>query len=123
MRKYSIEDLISLIKEQVQTFLLDGGEFYPFGTCIDKNDQLVPVSAYLDGEFPSSLELISMLEKRFREKVEKGEYKVAAIIIDVTVKEDGVGYDAIEIRFFEPNSHERKEYIKYTKHSNYIEFI
>lgn len=119
MRKFSIEDLISLIKEQVQTFLLDGGEFYPFGTCIDKNDQLVPVSAYLDGEFPSSLELISMLERRFREK---GEYKVAAIIVDVTVKEDGISYDAIEIRFFEPNNHERTEYIKYTTHSTYIEF-
>ncbi|WP_316823041.1 hypothetical protein [Pedobacter gandavensis] len=123
MRKYSIEDLIYLIKEQVQTFLLDGGEFYPFGACIDKNDQLVPVSAYLDGEFPSSLELISMLEKSFREKVGKGEYKVAAIIIDVTVKEDGIGYDAIEIRFFEPNNQEDTEYMKYNKHSNYIEFI
>lgn len=122
MRKYSVEDLINLIKEQVQTFLLDGGVFYPFGTCIDKNDQLVPVSAYLDGE-PSSLELISMLEKSFRERVEKGEYKVAAIIIDVTVKEGGIGYDAIEIRFFEPNSQERKEYVKYNTHSNFIEFI
>jgi hypothetical protein len=123
MKKYSIEDLISLIKEQVQTFLLDGGEFYPFGTCIDKNDQFVPVSAYLDGEFPSSLELISMLEKSFKEKVEKGEYKVAAIVIDVTVKENGIGYDAIEIRFFEPNNQERKQYIKYNTHSSYIEFI
>ena len=122
MRKYSIEDLISLIKEQVQTFLLDGGEFYPFGTCIDKNDQLVPVSAYLTEEFPSPIALISILENSFREKVEKGELKVAAIIIDVTVKEDGIGCDAIEIRFFEPNNQERKEYIKYTTHSTYIEF-
>jgi len=87
------------VKEQLQTFLLDSGEFYPFGNCIDKNDRLLPVSAYLDGEFPSSLELISMLERSFREKVEKGECKVAAIIIDVTVKEAGADYDAIEIRF------------------------
>jgi len=31
----NIENLIEIIKEQVQMFLLDSGEFYPFGTCVD----------------------------------------------------------------------------------------
>ena len=121
--KKDIEKLITAIKEQVQIFLLDAGEFYPFGTCIDKKNQIRPVSAYLNNDFPSSLELISMLEKRLKEGVGNGDYRVAVLVVDVTVKEDNISNDAIELRFFEPNNLESKHYIKYITHSSYIEFI
>lgn len=65
MKNYS-EKLIAAIKEQVQMFLLDAGEFYPFSTCIDKNNQIKPVSAFLGVDFSSSLELIFLLEKELR---------------------------------------------------------
>nr|WP_121271548.1 hypothetical protein [Pedobacter schmidteae] len=121
--KKNIEKLIKVIKEQVQTFLLDAGEFYPFGTCIDRNDQIKPISAYLNDDFPSSLELISMLEKRLKEGVQNGDFKIGVLVIDVTVKENNISADAIELRFFQPNNLDDKQYIKYITHSSYIEFV
>jgi len=118
-----LEKLISVIKEQVQMFLLDAGEFYPFGTCIDKDGKIKPVSAFLEGDFPSSLELISLLEKQLREGILNGNYKISVLVIDVSVKEDNIKYDAMELRFFEPKDVEKKQYIKYITHSNFIEFI
>ena len=123
MSKYNLEDLINFIKEQVQAFISDGGEFYPFGTCIDKYDKLVPVSAFSEQEFPSPLELISVLENNFRERVITGEFKVAAIVTDVTIKEDGLAYNAIEIRMIELGREEHKEYIKYYTNQNLVEFV
>lgn len=123
MRKYNFEDLIQLIKNQVQTFLLNAGEFYPFGTCMDIDDQLVPVGIYLEDDHPSSLELIDMLEADFHEKIANEEYKIAVVVVDVNIKQNGFNVDAMELRFIEPNNVVRKEYIKYITHSNFIEFI
>jgi len=121
--KKDIEELIKAIKEQVQTFLLDAGDFYPFGTCIDRNDKIKPVSAYLNDDFPSSLELISMLEKRLKEGVQNGDFKMGVLVIDVTVKENNINSDAIELHFFQPNNLEDRQYVKYITHSSYIEFL
>jgi len=119
----NIEKLIEIIKEQVQMFLLDSGEFYPFGTCIDSENHIIPVSANLEDDHPSSLELISVLETDFRESVKNNKYLVAVLVIDVTIKEENTSYDAIELRFFEPNAVEKKQYIKYITHRNFIEFV
>jgi len=59
MNIQQIEKLLPVIKEQACLFLLEAGEFYPFGTCIDQNDKFKPVSLYIEHVFPSSSEIIS----------------------------------------------------------------
>uniref|UniRef100_UPI00292D1347 hypothetical protein n=1 Tax=Pedobacter heparinus TaxID=984 RepID=UPI00292D1347 len=90
---------------------------------LDKNDQIKPVSAYLNDDFPSSLELISMLENGLKKGVKNGDYKIAVLVIDVTIKENNISTDAIELRFFQPNIIEEKQHIEYITHGSYIEFV
>lgn len=89
-----MEKLIRVIKEQARIFLLDAGEFYPFGSCIDENN-----------------------------KIKHGAYKIAVIAVNVTIKENNVDRDAIEIRIFEIGNKEYKKYIKYTTYGTHIEFF
>ncbi|KIO75690.1 hypothetical protein TH53_19240 [Pedobacter lusitanus] len=123
MKEQYIQKLTLIIQEQVQMFLLDAGEFYPFGTCIDKNENVKPVGVYLDNDNPTSLEVISLLEENMKRGVENGQYKIGAVVIDVTIKEGEVNFDAIEIRFFEPDNQEYKRRIKYKTYGSHIEFM
>lgn len=104
-------------------FLLDAGEFYPFGSCVDKNNQLRPVGVYVDDEYPSALTVLSILEKNVKKGVEEGNYKIAAIALEVTIKENDVVYDAIEIRVFEDGVKDYKEYLGYHTYGTHIEFF
>lgn len=118
-----MEKLIRVIKEQAQIFLLDAGEFYPFGSCIDENNKIKPVGVYVEDERPSSLEVISLLENNMRIGIQNGAYKIAVIAVNVTIKENNVDRDAIEIRIFEIGNKEYKKYIKYTTYGTHIEFF
>jgi len=113
--------LIKSIKDQAQIFLLDAGEFYPFGCCIDKMNQINSVGVYLENDNPSSSELILLLEKNARTGVESGQYEIAVIVIDVTINENNVDHDAVELRFFEVSC-EYTNYIKYFTYGTHIEF-
>lgn len=117
-----MEKLIKVIKEQVQMFLLDAGEFYPFGSCIDENNKIKTVGVFFEDEHPSSLEVISLLEKNMRTGTQNGVYKIAAIAIDVTINENSMDQDAIEIRIFEKDNREYKKYIKYNTYGTHVAF-
>lgn len=60
-----------------------------------------------------------MLEKSFKESIQKGDCKIAAIAIDVTMNKNNKVCDAIELRFFEANKDVYKRHFKYEikKHS------
>jgi len=107
-----VEIILSVIKEQVKLYLLDAGEFFPFGTYIDRRGDIKPFSAFLEhrNDQPSSLELIGLLESYIDKNLS---YIIAAIAIDVTIKENGESVDAVEVRFFEGNR-------AYTKHLKYV---
>jgi hypothetical protein len=71
-----VEKLTKMIEEQAQLFLLDAGEFYPFGSCINKKDQLKPIGVYFDVENPSSSEVIAVLEMNIRDRIQSGDYNL-----------------------------------------------
>jgi len=118
-----IDKLINVIKMQAQVFLLDSGEFYPFGTCIDKFNKIIPVGAYLGEEHSLSVDLINLLEKDFKEGINNDNYQIAAIAVDVIIRKNYNKYDGIEMIFFEPNKDAYKKHFKYIIHENYVEFI
>jgi len=107
------DKVAEILKRQATLFLLDAGEFYPFGTCINSTDKVVPVGAYFENDHPLSQEVIELLEKGLIHGVQKGEYKIAALAIDITIRENNVTYDAIETRFFEPGKEVYKKLFKY----------
>src|SRR5471030_1504761 len=107
----NFERLENVIKIQAEAFLLDANEFYPFGSYINMKDEIVPVAAYLEGDRPPSAPLIALLEKRF--KTDTTNYKAAAMAIDISININEEIYDAIELRFFEPNKNVFKKHIKY----------
>ena len=109
----NINRLINAIKQQAEGFLLEAKEFYPFGTYINKKNEIVPVGVYLGNDYSPSLEIIDLLEKNFKDNIKKGECKIAAIAIDVVIKEKDVNHDAIELRFFVDGRESYKKYLKY----------
>jgi hypothetical protein len=120
----NIEKLINGIKQQAEIFLLDAGEFFPFGSSIDINDNFIPIGAYLNDENdrPESLPLIAILEKGIREEIENGSYVIAAIAVDGLIKEGEQPFDVIQIRVFEAD----RTYIilfKYIVEGENVKFI
>ena len=121
--KNDIEKLISVVKQQAEAFLLDAREFYPFGTYINAKNEIVPVGAYLGSEYSPSLEVIDLLERAFNDKAKKGDCIIGGIAVDVTQKVNDKSYDAIEIRFFEPDKEGYKKYFRYEIKESSVEFI
>jgi hypothetical protein len=117
-----LEELIKTIKEQVQIFLLAAGEFYPFAACIDRENRIKPVGVYLENDNPSTLEVVAILELNIREGMENGDYRMAALAIDVTIKEENVDFDAVELRIFDMNNQDYKRYVKYQTFGSHIKF-
>lgn len=119
----NLEKIEEYIKKQAEVFLLELGTFYPFGCAINKVEEVIPLGAYLEGENPSVPELIVLLENSINQKLNNdGEYLLAAIATDVTIKKDGIGLDAIEIRVFEKNKEQDKRYVKFIIKDSFVEF-
>lgn len=119
-----IEQLLSNVKEQVQIYLLDSGEFFPFGVAIDITNNIKPFSIYINekNDRPSSLDLINLLENHVQKELINGNYLFACICINVALKQNEQLVDAIEIRIFEKNN-TYKKYFEYIIKANYVEFI
>jgi len=117
------EKLVQIIKIQAEAFLLDAGEFYPFGTYIGENGEIVPISTYLGDDYPASLDLIEFLEKALKEKLANGCIRIAAIAIDILIREDIKAYDAIEIRFYANDNFFDKRKIRYEIQENLVHFF
>ena len=95
--------LTQAIKQQAELFLLDAGEFFPFGSSIGSDNQIITIGAYIEDENdrPASLEVMSLLERSIHKELEQGRYLCGAIAVDVLLRENGKTYDALQIRFFE----------------------
>jgi hypothetical protein len=118
----TLEGLIMTTEEQVQMFLLAAGEFYPFAACINRENRIKPIGVYLENDNPSSLEVVAILEINIREGMENGDYKMAVLAIDVTIKEENVDFDAVELRIFDMNNQEYTRYVKYQTFGSHIKF-
>ena len=123
MEKENIDKIINALKEQAELFLLDAGEFYPFGTYINKKGAVIPVGVYIENENAPPIEDINLIEMAFNDHLQKGDCKIAGLAVDVTVKENGEVYDAIEMRFYETNKEVFKRYFKYEIKESHVEFF
>jgi hypothetical protein len=118
-----IKKIVNTLKQQAELFLLDAEEFYPFGAYINIANKIIPVGAYSENDRPSSSEVIDLLEKAFKDHIQKGDCKLGALAIDVTIKENNKVYDAIEMRFFKTNKEVYKKYFKYEVKENSVAFF
>jgi hypothetical protein len=117
------EKIIDIVQKQVELFLLDANEFYPFGTYINQKDEIIPVGSYLEGDHLNSQELINLLEKGFKQGIQNGDYKIAVLAIDILIRKSNAMYDGIEMRFFEPNNEVYKKVYTYIIKDNSVEFV
>ena len=123
MEKENIDKIINSLKQQAGLFLLDAGEFYPFGTYINKKGAIIPVGAYFENDKTPSLQVIDLIEGAFNDHLQKGDCNIAAIAVYVTVKENNKTYDAVEMRFFEVDEEVYKKYFKYEVKAHSVEFF
>jgi hypothetical protein len=118
-----VNTLITIVKEQAEIFLLDAGEFYPFGTVADKYNKIIPIAAYLGepNDRPQSVPLIELIEEAIKAKIISGDYIIGAVAIDVTINENDELIDGLEIRVFE---HDRsyKQLFRYAIKQNTVVF-
>jgi hypothetical protein len=120
----SQEALISIIKQQAEIFLLDAQEFFPFGTCIGHDKEIIPIAAYIEDENdrPKSDPLIDTLESSIKRGLESGHYKIGALAFDAYIHEGGQKFDGIIVRIYQSDIIEEIQF-KYYIHKDYVEFI
>ena len=105
-------------------FLLNAGEFFPFGTYIGQENNIVPFSVYIEDENdrPASQPLIELLEKNIKSGLAEGEILIGALAYDIFIKENDEKFDAIMIHIFDADNDYEKPF-KYYIHENYVEFV
>jgi hypothetical protein len=103
--------LENVIFKQAEVFLLDAGEFFPFGSYIDLNGVIKPVGVYAENENPPAEELIVILKNYLNEGLESDKILIGAIGLDVNVKNDGRKYDALQVLFLEKGFENSKYFI------------
>lgn len=120
----TIERLTASIKQQAEAFLNAAGEFYPFGSYINKANHIIPLAAYVEDENdnPPSLPLIDMLENYTKEMIGNGQCVMGVIAVNVLLKEGGQTFDAVQIRFFEKDN-EFTHAVKYNKQGESVIFL
>ena len=121
--KKSIEKLINVVKLQVDAFLLDANEFYPFGTYINNEGDIVPIGVYLGDDYPSSLEIIDSLKDNFNRQIQNGNCEIAAIAINVSVNENNKTFDAVKVMIFKANREVETIYLKYVVRKSSVEYF
>ena len=99
MPKEELDGLMNAVLPFAQKMLSEHQEFYPFGSAITTNDEIIDIGAVDTDEHPPSQKLIHMMTKSFQEKAKSGEYRATAIVFDVrvTVPSTGKKSDAIAI--------------------------
>ena len=109
-----IDELINFTKLQASEFLVNAGEFFPFGTYVNADGEIIPCGAWIEDENdrPQSDGLIKLLEDYFNKHTATGKMKCAVIAVDVFLNKNGEKKDAIQMRFFEGTKRFTR-YIKY----------
>src|SRR5687768_16461934 len=100
--------LIDSILQQAKYFLEQAGEFYPFGSIIDNENRIRPVSLYSQDEYPDSGKILMDLENVLINGIHVNRILLAAIGADAYIKGDtntnNAQQSALEIRLYSPTS-------------------
>jgi hypothetical protein len=94
------EKLRDVIVDQAKHFLLEAGEFYPFGGVVNSDGNITPLGVYLENDRPSPQDVIGLLEKAIIAKFHQREVSAAGICVDVHYRPTGEANkkSAIQIR-------------------------
>lgn len=117
-----IQNIIDYSHKFAETMLNNGKEYYPFGTKINNNGELIPVG-YKDNEsdYPESQKVIDELTAEFERELKIGEIKAYGLTYDVRVQTDNLKdkTDAILIDIYHRNSNGiPKYYFTYSWNEN-----
>ncbi len=105
--------LVNYIKAQVEAFLAEMEDFYPFGAAIATDGELKPLGAYLEEEELSVQALFTILEEYIAQNISSGGVRVGAIALAGIIREDGQAFDAVQVRFYEQCKEEATVNYKY----------
>jgi hypothetical protein len=94
------QQLLDNSKMYAEAFLLDAGEFYPFGTLINPSGEIVPLAGDVEAEndMPLSNDVLNVLQDYLEFNAD---YLIAAIGVDILLGLNNQKYDALQIRVFE----------------------
>lgn len=78
----TFEDLIELILDQAERYLQELGEFFPYASVLNKNNELVTLGIYSDEKLFNAKIAIDKIQTEIINKIDKGEIIYGAIGID-----------------------------------------
>lgn len=80
------EALMNAALPFAEQMLTAHGEFFPFGSAMRSDGEIVAVAGYTGHEYPRSAGVITSIKSSLVAAVRKGEYKASAVISDVKVR-------------------------------------
>jgi hypothetical protein len=80
-----LTEALNFSLEQGLFYLENVNEFYPFGTIVDKNGKIVPISVQTDSAHPEPVELINLLEVEINNRLQSRDIMAGVIGVDVYI--------------------------------------
>jgi hypothetical protein len=110
------EKLLEAIKEQAELFLIENGEFAPYGTYIRANGDLTYVGAY--SETTDSEEMYDLLLNGFYDDLKDEDVRICAIGLDGRYE----GKDVLIVEFILSPEHRYKFVYPYVLENKTVTF-
>jgi hypothetical protein len=107
--------ITTYIKRQIEAFIVEMDDFYPFGAAVTNDGELKPLAAYLDDDETSVEALLPILENHIQTHIGNYKYRLCAIALSVLIKENGSSFDAVQIRFYQNSKETAQVNYKYLK--------
>jgi hypothetical protein len=120
MKETYIDIIVKSSIKRATAFLNDAQEFYPFGSIIDKDGEIIPVGFYDEREFLPSKEIIEILEKELLKSIQIEESKAVAIGVDVFINNNGEKKNALLIKISENGIDWIEKYFIYSIKKNRV---
>ena len=117
------QQLMDAVLPLAEKFLIESGEFFPYGGAMTASGEIVSVAAYDGDDHPPSSELIDLLNQAFSSAATKKEYKATALVYSVRIQlADGEPSDAIAINLDHQSGYSVVVLLPYAKNNGVLEF-
>jgi hypothetical protein len=112
-----LDQLLNAVLPFAQQMLAKHGEFFPFGSSMTTDGEIIANGAYDGDEQPPSQQLIDLLTQAFRQEAAAGKIRAAAICYDVRTVPPGRSEktDAICVSSEHQNGEAADVYVPYKK--------
>jgi hypothetical protein len=117
MAHSDLDQLLNSVLPFAQQMLAKHGEFFPFGSSMTADGEIIANGAYDGDEQPPSQQLIDFLTQAFRQEAIAGKIRAAAICYDVRTIPPGQSEktDAICVSAEHQNGEAADVYLPYKK--------